>query len=75
MRPLLVVVRTEGVELELQMAERLRRRLLREVALEGLVESLDLAAALGVIGRGVLGPDAQPFELGLQQWLALARAA
>jgi hypothetical protein len=38
--------------------------LLREVALEGLVEAFDLAAGLGVVGAGVLRADAQGEQLG-----------
>src|SRR5207249_10291710 len=47
---LLVVVGAEGVELSLQEWERGRRWLLSQEPLEGLVEALDLAAGLGVIG-------------------------
>jgi len=50
MRSLGVVVGAEGIELELQDRQRVGRRLPGEVALEGLVEALDLA----------LGPA--PFE-------------
>ena len=39
------------------------------------MEALDLAAGLGVVRRGVLGDDAEPFEFGLEEDLALARLA
>jgi len=47
-RPLLVVGKAEGVELGLQPGEADRCRPLAQVALEGLVEALDLALGLGV---------------------------
>jgi hypothetical protein len=46
-RPDLVVVAPEAVELHLELADARRRLLPGEPPLEGLVESLDLAAGLG----------------------------
>lgn len=57
-RTLGVVVRRELIELGLEGLERYRGRLLGQVLLLGLVESLDLATGLGVVWPGVLGPDA-----------------
>jgi len=45
-----VVVVSEGIELALELCERLRGRPLGQVALERLVQALDLAAGLRVIG-------------------------
>ena len=67
----LVVVRAEGVELSLMDRQRGGRSLLGEVLLEGLVEALDLAAGLGVIGRGVFGEDAEALEFGSRSTLPL----
>ena len=53
-----VVVATEGIELSLEVRQGARRSLAREDALERLVEALDLAAGLGMVGGGVLGNDA-----------------
>jgi len=64
--PVVVVVGAEGVELELEFGQRRRGRLLAEVALEGLVKALDLAAGLGVIGAGVLVDDAEAFQFRLE---------
>ena len=61
-RPHVVVVGTEGVQLELQVAQRLSRGLLGEELLQGLVEAFDLAAGLRVVGGGVLALDAQPLQ-------------
>src|SRR5262249_17896193 len=52
-RTVLVVLDAETVQLRLQLRDRARRALMAEIALEGLVEALDLAAGLGVIGRRV----------------------
>jgi hypothetical protein len=49
--------------------------LLAEVALEGLVEALDLAAGLRVVGGGVLDLDAESLQLQLEGDLAAAGAA
>jgi hypothetical protein len=51
MRPVGVVVAGEAVELRLQLGHGRRLGLLGEPALEGLMEALDLAAGLGMIGR------------------------
>ena len=65
-RPDLVVVGAERIELGLQLRQRCCRILLGEVALERLVEPLDLAAGLGVIGPGVDVFDPQLVALELQ---------
>jgi hypothetical protein len=64
-RPDLAVVRAERIELGLQLSDRGRRLLLGEVALERLVEPLDLPAGLGVVGAGVdvADPKAVALEL------------
>ena len=49
-RPFLVVVGHEAVDLALELGHRAGRRLLVQVALERLVEALDLAAGLGMVG-------------------------
>src|ERR1044072_4743960 len=72
-RPDRVVVMREGVKLALQLRERPHRRLVCQVALERLVQALDLAAGLGVVGPRVLGGDPQPLELDLQEHLAAPR--
>ena len=66
-RPVVVVVGAEGVELELELGERPRGRLAGQEALEGLVKAFDLAAGLGVVGGGVLGEDAEALQLGLEE--------
>ena len=48
------------------MSQALRRGLALEVALEGLVEALDLAAGLRVVGAGVFGLDAEAVEFGFE---------
>ena len=53
-RSMLVVVAAEAVELELQECSGDGGWLFGQEPLEGLVEALDLAAGLGVVGRGVL---------------------
>ena len=50
MGPEVVVEGAEGVELELELGERVGWRLAGQEALEGLVEAFDLAAGLGVVG-------------------------
>jgi len=72
MGALLVVIGTEGIELELQHGHRGGGGLFGEEPLEGLVEALDLAAGLGVVGRRVLGLNAQQVELGFEHDLAPA---
>ena len=49
MRPLLVVIETEGIELDLQVGNIFGRGLSLQIALEGLMEALDLAAGLRVV--------------------------
>jgi hypothetical protein len=65
-RPGLVVVDDEPIDLRLELFDRTCRRLLREPALERLVEALDLPAGLRVIGARVPKVDPQGEELGLQ---------
>jgi hypothetical protein len=65
-----VVVVAEGIELPLQLCQRLRRGLPLQVALQRLVQALDLAAGLRVVGPRVLGDDPQPLHLQLQEHLA-----
>src|SRR2546422_6639556 len=60
MRSLLVVVDAEGIELELEESQVLSRRLALQETLHGLVETLDLAAGLRVIGTRVSGFDTCP---------------
>jgi len=67
-----VVVGAEAVELGLEGGDGRGPRLFGEPLLEGLVEPLDLAAGLGVVGAGVFEPDAQGGELGLEQAAAPA---
>jgi hypothetical protein len=55
----LVVVSDEAIDLGLELCDRGGPRLLAEKLLEGLVEALDLAAGLGVIGPRVLVVDAE----------------
>src|SRR5207237_4076914 len=71
---LLVVVAAEVVELELEVGQGLSRWLPAQVALECLVQALDLAACLGVVGGGVLDLDAQALQLQLEGDFATARA-
>jgi hypothetical protein len=59
---MLVVGEAERVELGLELAQGPGCRLAREPAFQGLVEALDLALGLGVPGRPVLLPDAEPGE-------------
>jgi hypothetical protein len=63
MRSQLVIDGAEGIELELEMSNRVGGRLLGEKELQSLVEAFDLAAGLGVIGRGVNTLDAEAVEL------------
>src|SRR5439155_26176202 len=72
-RAVQVVVNALAIQLRGQLFQRRRGRLLREPALLGLMEALDLAAGLRVVWRGVLAADAQALELGLQEDLALTR--
>jgi len=72
---LLVVDGAEGIKLQLKVSDGLGRCLFGEEELQGLVEAFDLAAGLGVIGRGVNALNAQPVELGLESDPATARLA
>ncbi len=65
-----VVVLAKRVELKLELGDGVCRRLLVQEALDGLVEALDLAAGLRVVGRGVFEDDAQALQLKLEQDLA-----
>ena len=65
MRPDLVVVGDEAVELGLELADRSRGGLLGQVLLQCLVEALDLPAGLGMVGPGVLECDAEREQLRL----------
>src|SRR5687767_10595505 len=60
-----VVVLPEPVELRLELSKVPRPMLLSEPPLLGLVEPLDFAAGLGVVGRGVAKRDAERIELDL----------
>src|SRR5437870_5554419 len=71
----MVVVLAKGVELELEVGEGCGGGLLSEIALEGLVEALDLAAGLGMVWGGVLDLDAQALELQFESDLAASGAA
>ena len=62
MWPLLVVGEAEGIELSLNAGEAGGCRSLAEIALEGLVETLDLALGLRVAWRAVLLTDAKVGE-------------
>jgi hypothetical protein len=68
-----VVVGAEGVELALELGDRAGRALAGQEALEGLVEPLDLAAGLGVVGAGVHVSDPEPVALELEQAPSPAR--
>jgi hypothetical protein len=57
MGPSGVVVVAEPIQLGLQLRDGVGLGLLGEPALEGLVEALDLAAGLGMVGAGVPGGD------------------
>src|SRR5688572_23888982 len=60
-----VVVRAKAVELGLELGEGPGATLFGQSLLEGLVEALDLAAGLGVVGPGVLVVDAESEQLEL----------
>jgi len=55
-RPGLVVVADEDVDLALELGDGGRRVLLAQPALQGLVEPLDLALGLGLTGQSELRP-------------------
>src|SRR5204862_5732819 len=63
--PLVVVVSAEADELGLQLPNSARPAPCGQVLLQALVEALDLATGLGVIGLRVLVGDAQADELQL----------
>ena len=67
MRTLLVVVRSEAVEQQLQVLEVCRRPLVREPLLERAVEALELAECLRVGGGGVDQLDPDLGELALER--------
>jgi hypothetical protein len=73
--PAAVVVEAEGVELELQLSESGGRWLPAQEALEGLMQTFNLAAGLGVVGAGVLDRDAQALELEFEEDLAATGVA
>jgi hypothetical protein len=66
-RPDLVVVVTEPVELGLELLDRSRLVLAGEEALQGLMEPLDLATGLRVVGAGVDKADPEPRALELER--------
>src|SRR5258708_1167834 len=63
--PSVVVVGGKRVELKLELGDGASWSLLTKEALDGLVETLDLAAGLRVIRRGVFEDDAQALQLEL----------
>ena len=65
MRTRHVVVVDEAIELALELALRFRWSLLSQVLLQGLMEALDLALGLWVIGLAMLGGDAERQQLSL----------
>jgi hypothetical protein len=65
-----VVVGAKCVQLQLEVGRRVCRRLLGQELLEGLVEALDLAAGLGMVGRGVLVLDAESVQSATSGWVA-----
>jgi hypothetical protein len=67
MRPLVVVVAGEPVELGLQVGDRDGAGLADQPAFQGLVEALHLAAGLGVVGAGVTGSDPQGVQFQLDR--------
>ena len=71
-RALLVVVGDEAVDLRLQSLQRASGALRCEVLLECLVEALDLAASLRVVGVLVLVEDAERDQLGLYRAAPIA---
>jgi hypothetical protein len=71
-RPDGVVVGAEAVQLALQLGDRGGGGLGGEPLLQGLMEALDLAASLGVVGAGVGDPDAAEAALHFEGNPALA---
>jgi hypothetical protein len=59
MRAAVVVFVDEGVEVGLQLGDRVRWGLVGEPAFEGLLKSFDLATGGGVVGGGVDLGEAQ----------------
>ncbi len=74
MRPLVVVVGDEGVELGLEGVEVLTQGLAPQPALERLLEALHLAAGLGVVGPGDLGHHPNGPQLDLEADLEAPQA-
>src|SRR5260370_6561330 len=70
MRQATVVVVAKGVELKLEVSEGACWGLLMQEAVESLVEALDLAAGLRMVGRGVLEDDAETLQLEFEKDLA-----
>jgi len=68
MPSVLVVDDAKGLELELEVSERLSGSLLGQKELEGLVEAFDFAAGLGVIRRGVNALHAEARRRGAAGW-------
>ena len=66
-RPAGVVVGGEGIQLGLQFGDGGGRVLAGEPFFEGLVEALDLAAGLRVVGPAVAEPDPQGGELAFER--------
>ena len=70
MGSLVVVVPTKRVKLKLEFGNRARWSLLAQKALDGLMETFDLAAGLRMVGGGVFEDDAEALELEFQKDLA-----
>src|ERR1035438_3631464 len=66
------LVADEVVDLPLELGDGGSRVLLAQPPLQGLVEPLDLALGLGVVGLAVLDGDTQGGELGLEAAAAVA---
>src|SRR6516164_10174770 len=75
MGSVLVVVVTKRVELELQVSQRKRPGLFSQEALQRLMEALDFATGLRVIGGRVNAADAEAFKLGFEDDFAAPRTA
>ena len=71
MGPLVVVVAVESLDLGLEPVQCLRGPVAGEPLLLGLVESLDLAAGLRVVGPGVVEDDAEPAQEAFEGDLAV----
>ena len=70
MRSLLVIDVAEGIELELQVSQRLSWSLLGEEELQGLVETFNLTTDLGMIGSRVNALNTETIELRLEDHAA-----